>query len=261
METKYKEKLIEAAHAGGAVLRKYFGQALNPKEKAGPSDLQTEADLGSEKIILEILKKEFPEYNIHSEEDGITKNDSDYTFYIDPLDGTNNFTIGIPNFTVSIGLVHKNEIIAGVVYQPMLDHTYYAELGGGAYLNDKKIQVNNINTINRTTVAMCFTYKTDKKHKADIFSALIQAEPKRIIWNWSVAYDCCLIASGKIEAMTNQKLEIYDWAAGKLIAKEAGAKIIDFDGNEETNMMNDNFIVGNNTETAQQILKILKPLE
>ncbi len=101
---------------------------------ANIGDFQTEADLESEKRILSILKTEFPKYNIYSEEDGKFYHDSEYTFVIDPLDGTNNFVMGIPNFSVSIALFCKNEAIAGVVYQPILDQTYSALKGKGSFL-------------------------------------------------------------------------------------------------------------------------------
>src|SRR3989344_752859 len=106
------KNLIKAAHAGGEILRKYFGKTLNPIEKSTLWDFQTEADVGSEKAILKILRRSFPKYNIHAEEEGKTDNGSEFTIVIDPLDGTNNFVLGIPNFSVSIAVLHKNKAVA-----------------------------------------------------------------------------------------------------------------------------------------------------
>src|SRR3990167_8096406 len=113
MNINYKETLIEAAHAGG-----------------------------------EILRNKFPKYNIHSEEEGKIDNGSEYTIIVDPLDGTNNFVLGIPNFSVSIAIVNNKETIAGVIYQPILNQTYFAEKNKGTELNGQKINVNDITNPN-----------------------------------------------------------------------------------------------------------------
>jgi myo-inositol-1(or 4)-monophosphatase len=261
MELIYKEKLVEAAHAGGAVLRKYFGQTLNPKEKTSPSDVQTEADVESEKAILAVIKDKFPDYSIVSEETGKIDKKSEYTFYIDPLDGTNNFVMGVPNFSVSIGLVKNNKIIAGVVYQPILDQIFYAESDKGAYLNDNTIKVNNVSDHSKCTIATVFTYATDKKEANGIRSTLGLSGAKRILAHWSVANDLCLLASGKIESLISFGCDIHDYAAGKLIAKEAGAKSLNLHGQEEENELSSQFIIGGNQEENKRILEILKPLE
>lgn len=260
LNTKDKDNLIRAAHAGGIILKKLFGKTLNIKEKSTSWDFQTEADLGSEKTILKILKSAFPKYNIHSEEKGKFHNNSDYTLIIDPLDGTNNFVIGIPNFSVSIALFYKNEAIAGVVYQPILDQTYFAQKNKGAYLNGKKIRVNNIINPNKITIAHNCGYGINRNYYSKIMSTLRSEKHNRILTNWSPAYDFCLLASGKIESLITYNSEIYDFAAGKLIAKEAGAKIIDLNGKKESDFRNNKFITSNNKKINKHILSIIKSL-
>jgi myo-inositol-1(or 4)-monophosphatase len=259
MTTKDKKNLIKAAHASGKVLRKYFGKALTIVEKSTAFDLQTEADLGSEKVILKILKAEFPKYNIHSEEQGEINNKSDYTIVIDPLDGTNNFVLGIPNFTVSIAILYKNESIAGVVYQPIIDKTYFAEKGKGAFLGKRKINVNNVTDYERITIGYGCGYQTKRDYLSQLINALHENTHKRILLNWSPAYDFCMLASGKIESLISDNWELYDYAAGKLIAIEAGAKIIDFTGKKEDNFTNSKFIASNGIKTSNYILGIIKP--
>jgi myo-inositol-1(or 4)-monophosphatase len=129
---EYKE-VIRAAKTGGEVVRKYFGKSLKLEGKTIPADFRTKADLESEKVIIKILSKSFPKYNIFSEEIGEIDKNSEYTFHVDPLDGTNNFALGIPYSSVSIGLTRGDEIIFGVVYNPMLDNLYYAEKGRGSF--------------------------------------------------------------------------------------------------------------------------------
>ena len=255
MTKKDVKNLIKAAHAGGKILRKYFGKTLNIIEKSTVWDFQTEADLGSEKAILKILKAEFPEYNTHSEEEGKFHNGSEYTFVVDPLDGTNNFVMGIPNFSVSIALLYKDEAIAGVVYQPILNQTYFAEKQKGSFLNNKRIKVNNVIDSKKVTIAYACGYKTNRNHIARLMNSLIKSDHKRITLNWSPAHDYCLLAQGKIESViTDSGLEIYDYGAGKLIAQEAGAKIVDFKGKKETSYLNDSFIISNKDETNKYVL-------
>ncbi len=261
MPSKDLKIIIKAAHAGGEVLKKYFGQTLTQKEKSNPSDLQTKADLESEKAILKILRIKFPKYNINSEEDGESKNGSDYTFVVDPLDGTANFVIGIPNFCVSIGLLHKNKIIAGVIYQPIPDVTYFAERGKGAFLNNKRMRVSKVLNKRRIIIAPCFNYTTNRDYKIAMFATLIKARPKRTSWNWSVAGDLCFIANGRIDSLISSGTEIHDFAAGKLIAKEAGAKIIDFKGKKETDDLNRYFVISNSEKINKYIFNMIKPLQ
>src|SRR3989338_3494764 len=161
MKKKDLQIIIKAAHAGGEALRKYFGQTLELVEKSTIADFQTKADLESEKSILEILKKEFPKYNIFSEEEGKINNNSQYTLVIDPLDGTNNFVLGVPTFSVSIALLYKNEAVAGVVYSPIIYQTDHATKSGGAYLNEREIKVNNIFDPKKITIIYTCGYKIE----------------------------------------------------------------------------------------------------
>lgn len=255
--------LIKAAQAGGKVLREYFGQVLNVVEKSTACDFQTEADLESEKVILAILKKEFPKYNIFSEEEGKIEKNSEYTFVIDPLDGTNNFVLGIPTFSVSIALLYKNEAIAGVVYQPIINQTYSAISGKGTYLNGKKVGVNKIIDPKKLTISYACGYKIKTNYFNKVMSALYNTGCRRAMNNFSVAFEHCMLASGKIESLVNNGTELYDFAAGKLIALEAGAKVIDFTGKKEKDYSNKNYIISNTDEINKHIfdkVKILKAL-
>lgn len=251
------DKIITAAKAGGAVQKKYFGQSIETIQKTIASDFQTKADLESEQAILEILKKDFPEFNIISEEIGEINNNSDYTFYIDPLDGTNNFVIGLPNFSVSIGLFYKEEIIAGVIYSPIIDRVYYAQKGGGAFINNEKINVNKETDIKRATIAYNCNYDTGFEEQVKITDSLYSKDAKRILFNWSPTYDFCMLASGKIEGIINNNNEIYDFAAGKLIAREAGAIISNFDGTPEQSDRNAGFIICNNASIQNELIQVL----
>ncbi|MEI7709488.1 MAG: inositol monophosphatase family protein [bacterium] len=253
--------LIKAAHAGGEVLRKYFGQTLDLVEKSTVADFQTKADLESEQSILKILKAEFPRYNILSEEEGETNKNSEYTLVIDPLDGTNNFVLGIPHFSVSIALLYKNEAVLGVVYQPIIDQTFSAAKNGGAYLNGNKIKVGDVTDPKKLNIVFTFGYKAKHEYRAAVMYALYNAGCKRIMNNWSGAFELCMFASGKIESIFSDGIELHDFAAGKLIALEAGAKVIGFDGKPEKDYTNSKFIISNTDEVNKYILNIIAPLQ
>ncbi len=248
------EKMIEAAKAGGAVLRQYFGQNLELTQKSMAADLRTKADLESEKAVLNILQKAYPDYNIMSEETGEINRDSEYTFFIDPLDGTNNFTLGIPNFSVGIGLMKGKKIIKGVVYQPILDQVYHAERDKGAFLNGKPIKVNQVTDIKQASLSYVVGYATSKEYHLKMYKRQMELGMKRMLTNWSVINDYCLIASGKMEAMVCWDNEVHDNIAGKIIAREAGAVITDYEGNPEEDEVSTDFVIGSTKEVHKIIL-------
>lgn len=251
------KKIIQAAESGGRILVKYFGRTMELQEKSTVSDFRTEADLESEAVILKILSREFPDYNIFSEEKGIIDKKSDYTFVVDPMDGSNNFVLGIPNFSVCIALLKDDKAISSVIHSPILNQTYCAEKGKGAFLEKKKLRVNKEADIKRINVVYTCGYINSKEYADNLTRKLNARKVKIILTNWSPALDFCLLASGKIEAIINNDNEIYDYIAGKLIAKEAGALITDFKGRQEKNDKNSIFLASNGTEIHEQLLEIL----
>lgn len=252
------QEIIKAARAGGAVVRKYFGKNLEITGKTIPADFKTKADMESEEVILKILTKKFPSYNIISEETGEINKNSEYTFIIDPLDGTNNFVLGIPYFSVAIGLVHKDEIIFGVVYEPVTNNIYYAEKGKGAYLNGKKIICNKEKDIQNSTISVVVSYGCPAVFEDKIIADLNAKNIKRTLKNWSCLLDMCLLASGKIEAVIMDKISLHDFIAAKIIAKEAGVLITEYSGDIEKNDKNDTFLATNGTKIHKEILKVLQ---
>lgn len=255
--SKDVRKIIKAAHAGGKVLKKYFGRDLARTEKSAPSDYYTKADVESEHVIVDALKKSFPEYGIFSEEKGQVKKDTGFMFIIDPLDGTFNFVSGIPMFSVSIGLVNGSKLISGVVYDVILNVTYSAERGGGAYRNERRIKVNRIREIRRTSVVYGQGWTGSETYKDSVRRKLMRRGITRFLEPWSPALALCLLASGKLEAFVADNNDFYDYAAGKLIVKEAGAKITDFRGRKETDEQNREFLATNGTRIHEEILKTL----
>jgi myo-inositol-1(or 4)-monophosphatase len=255
------QKIISAAVKGGRAIKKYFNKVSTVKTKSTRADIQTIADLEAEKIVLKILSKEFPKYSILSEESGEKNKESENILIVDPLDGTNNFVLGIPYFSVSIALLKNKTFVLGVVYNPILNQLYFAKKGGGAFFNNKKLHVNKETQIENATVAYLTGYLTPKKINDNLITSLDCLGVKRVLINWSPALDFCALAAGKIEAIINYKNEIYHYAAGKLIAKEAGALITNFQGKEEREERNNVFLVSNGSKIHREILRILNKIE
>lgn len=251
------DSIIQAAEDGGKIVKKYFGKALDVEEKTTVADFRTQADIESEKTILSLITKKFSQFNILAEETGLIDNKSEYTFIIDPLDGSNNFVLGIPNFSISIGLLKGDKIILGAIHLPILNHTYYAQEGRGAFLDKKQLAVNKEANIKKSSVSYTCGYVNSQEYAETLKHKLNKLGIKRMLEFWSPAVEFCLMASGKLEAVINNKNEIYDYTAGKIIAREAGALITDFQGKAEENEKSNQFLASNGTAIHKQLLAIL----
>lgn len=248
--------VILAARAGGQVLKKYFGRSLQVEEKSSPSDFRTIADLEAESAVLEILGRAFPDFNLHGEESGLQDKGSDYTFFVDPLDGSNNFVLGVPYFSCSIGLAKKGDGVIGVIYNPITDQLFSAHTGQGAFLNDQAIRVSAEQQPERSTVTLACGYLTPTELQNQLFNQL-HGKLKRVMMNWGVALDFCLLASGKIEGIVFKDLDIYDFAAGKVIAQEAGAQLTSFDGSTNLHINHTACVASNGSQLHQQLLAFI----
>ncbi|MEK7530351.1 MAG: inositol monophosphatase [Patescibacteria group bacterium] len=246
------QKVVDAARAGGEVIKQLFGQALEVSEKTNLGDLRTKADTDSENAILKVLTQAYPTTNIYAEESGQVDRQSEYTFVIDPLDGTSNFVLGVPDFAVSIGLLHNDESILGVIYNPVLDQLYTAEKGRGAQLNGKTIRVNTESDIARATVSYTSGYNTARAYNDGVVKKLHDLGIKRLLSHWAPAYDYCLLASGRIEAVISKEGDLEDYVAAKIIVTEAGGKITDFTGQPSESKSPD-FIASNGSSLHETI--------
>ncbi|HSX16020.1 MAG TPA: inositol monophosphatase [Candidatus Saccharimonadales bacterium] len=250
------QDVIAAARAGGAVVKRYFGEALQADEKTSASDLRTKADTESEQAIIAALQRAFPDCNIYAEESGQIDNGSEYTFVIDPLDGTSNFVLGIPDFAISVGLLKGDESILGVIYNPILDRLYSAEKGRGAYLNGQPIHVNTEADSSRATVSYTCGYHTSREYSDGVRGKLLDLPIKRTLETWAPAYDYCLLASGRLEAVISKEGDLEDYVAAKVIVTEAGGKVTSFAG-EPVDGKAPDFIATNGTAMHEKLLQLL----
>lgn len=226
---------IAAAYGSAKILRGHLGR-LASVQKKGPKDLVTEADLESEKYIVDQIRSKFPDHDILAEEsDGQNHVDSDFRWIIDPLDGTTNFAHQVPIFSVSIAFAVSGEIRVGIVLQPVSGELFTAVKNKGAWLNGQAISVSECPSLAEALLVTGFPYDVKKDsalYMARFEKMLTAAQGIRRLG--SAALDLCFVACGRFEGFWENNLKPWDTAAGCLIAEEAGGRITDFSGNAYT---------------------------
>lgn len=227
------EYMIEVAHGAGELVMEYYQKPeLKFSNKSNQNDFVTEADLASEKYILEKLQERFPLFNVFAEETGAQETDSEYTWIIDPIDGTANFLHGLDYFAINIALQHNDEIVAGVTYSPIFNKTYHAYKGAGAFLNNQKIQVSKAATVRQSILCTGFPYERKGHMYEQTKKFIINAADscKSIRRFGSAALDMAHVASGKLDGFFEYSLQAYDIAAGIILIQEAGGQLTNTDG-------------------------------
>ena len=216
--------MIKAAEKASRALIRDFGEIEKLQVSIkGPADFVSNADLKAEKIIIEELKKARPYYSIISEEDGSENNkDKEHTWIIDPIDGTTNFLHGVPHFAISIALKYGNEIISGLIYDPIKDEMFYAEKDSGAFFNNQRIRVSKKKELN----SCLFATGGVAKNEVDL--------PLRK--SGSAALDIAYVAAGRYDGYFQNDLNLWDIAAGIILVKEAGGMINEIDLSQNKNI-------------------------
>ena len=216
--------MIKAVEKASIALIRDFGEIEKLQVSLkGPTDFVSNADLKAEKIIIQELKKARPNYSIISEEEGSEANkDKRNTWIIDPIDGTTNFLHGIPHFAISIALKSENEIVSGVIYDPIKDEMFYAEKDSGAFFNNQRIRVSKKREINRCL----FAISGKSKNELDLLTRK----------TGSAALDMAYVASGRYDGYFQKNLNLWDIAAGIIIVKEAGGIINEIDLSQNNNV-------------------------
>jgi myo-inositol-1(or 4)-monophosphatase len=223
---------IEAAREAGKFLRYSVGRVRTIETKQGEErNLVSEIDRGSEERIISVIRRHFPSHGILGEEGGASNADAEYKWIIDPLDGTTNFLHGLPVFCVTIGIEHRGEIIAGVVYDPNLDILYTAEKGRGAFMNGRRMKVSATGELINSLLMTGFPYDVAQNpdHAVEHFVSFLM-EARGIRRFGSAALDLCYVAAGRLDGFWEVNLHPWDMAAGVLLVGEAGGKVSDFDG-------------------------------
>lgn len=220
--------------AGTEVLSYYRGGFKIERKNEGKSsiDIVTDADRASEEIIVSAIHRRFPEHDIITEERPPEISGSPWKWFIDPLDGTVNFAHGYPVFCVSIALARDNELIAGMIYDPLRGELFQAALGRGALMNGQPIHVSAADRLERSIVATGFPYDraTDPDNNVAEFSRIV-TRVQGMRRGGSAATDLAYVACGRLDGFWELKLKPWDVAAGMLLVSEAGGRVSDHAGN------------------------------
>ena len=215
--------MIKAGEKASKILIRDFGEIEKLQvSKKGPSDFVTNSDLKTEKIIIDELKKARPNYSIISEENGIENNkDKNHTWIIDPIDGTINFLHGIPHFAISIALKSYDEIVSGLIFDP-IKNEFFLKKNNGSYFNNHRIKVSKKNDLNDCL----FATGTKIKHEPDLL----------LRKSGCAALDMAYVASGRYDGYFQDNLNLWDIAAGIILVKEAGGVINEIDLSKDKNI-------------------------
>ncbi|GAB6139470.1 inositol monophosphatase family protein [Methylosoma difficile] len=216
----------------GSLALNHFNDLQNLQvTQKNPRDFVTAADVAVEAFLQEVLTRDYPEYGFWGEESG-QSNNQNARWIVDPIDGTHSFSKGQYFWSISVALEINQTLIMGVVYAPALDDMYSAERGKGAWKNGKAIHVSNEDNLGNAMIATGFAclraYLEDNNLARFARIAQLTTGQRRF---GSAAMDLCLVADGQVDAFWEQELNLYDVAAGALIAQEAGGTVTDFKGN------------------------------
>jgi myo-inositol-1(or 4)-monophosphatase len=222
---------IETAREAGSILLEKFGRKINISKK-GDIDLVTEADLASEKAIIERIRSHYPKHTILAEESGASSfsgGDGSWKWIIDPLDGTTNFAHGYPCFCVTLALEHNGEIVVGVTFDPTRNELFAAEKGKGATLNNKPIRVSETEKLSESLIITGFPY--DFKQKENFAKHLTDflLKSRGVRRDGSAAIDMAYVACGRFDGFWEEGLHAWDVAAGVLLIEEAGGRVSYYD--------------------------------
>ncbi len=255
----YRDFAMSAAKEAGALLKERFNHAHTISFK-GRINIVTEADLLSEKLLMNRIGEQFPGHDIISEETKGVLTGSPFRWIIDPLDGTTNYAHGFPIFSVSIALEREGSIILGVVYHPMLDELFVAERGRGAFLNERKISVTDTEDLSQCLLATGFPYdiRENPDNNMNYFSEMAM-KARAVRRAGSAALDMAYIAAGRFDGFWELKLQPWDTAAGWLIIEEAGGSVTDISG--DAYRLDSPHILATNGKIHQSMIDILGAID
>lgn len=225
---------VMAAHSGGDSLIRSMNKIDKIKiEQKGRNDFVSEADRKAEEAVISVIHKHYPDHAILAEESGAS-GDSEYTWVIDPLDGTTNYLHRFPVFCVSVGLMHKGRLEHGAVYDPLRQELFTASRGQGAHLDGRRIRVSKNTQLERALIGTGFPYRDSNKTMLPYMRMLEKAmiNTAGVRRPGAAALDLCYVAAGRFDAFWETGLSIWDLAAGALIIREAGGIISGLDGSE-----------------------------
>jgi myo-inositol-1(or 4)-monophosphatase len=253
----FEDVARDAAIRAGALLCARYAAPQTASFKSDIVDLVTDADRDAERLIVETLRGAFPDHGVVAEESGVVPGTGPYRWYVDPLDGTTNFAHGHPHFAVSVALACRQDLLVGVVHDPLRGETFAARRGAGARLGERPIHVSPVATLDAALLATGFPY--DRRRHAAYYLAFVQAALERtqgVRRAGSAALDLCWVACGRLDGFWEWKLRPWDTAAGRLIVEEAGGVVSDLAGH--TPALDSAEIVASNGRLHEELVAMLR---
>ncbi|MDP2692410.1 MAG: inositol monophosphatase [bacterium] len=231
----------------GYIAKKYFHQGVTHRIKTTLGDLVTDADIAVSNFIIEKIQERYPEHGIHTEEEGDDINPgAEYEWVIDPIDGTRNFAMGISFWCVMIAILKDSELYMSAIYNPLADELFFAVDGEGAYMNDQRIYVNKVDTLDYGFGVAIRTTDTDKEEEFKQVLSKLNLETSAWLHGFGTMLVACHLANGGIDFFVNNCGFDHDYLAPALICLEAGAVVTDSDGNKWTRYRRDIIIANPN---------------
>jgi myo-inositol-1(or 4)-monophosphatase len=247
---------VQAAKKAGSIQKTHYGRVRNIQYKSkNKLNLVTEVDHQCEKAVLSLLRKKFPTHNLWGEESGRGSGNSEFTWFVDPLDGTTNYAHSYPFFCCSVALVKNGQPLLGVIYDALRDECFTAEKGKGAFLNGKKLKVSATRTLEESLLCTGFAYAVRETHyNLDNFKRFVLTA-QGVRRDGSAAMNLAYVAAGRFDGFWERGIQAWDMAAGVLMVTEAGGKVTDISGKPFALMAQN--ALASNRKIHRQIFKTL----
>ena len=247
---------VQLVRGAGALLVDRFNQVTGVRSKSSTIDLVTEADLDSERFIVDAIRRQYPHHSVLSEEKAGREGAGDYLWLVDPLDGTVNYVHGFPVFCVTVALRYGDDLIVGVTYDPVLGELFTVEKGRGAFLNERPLRVSRAQRLVESLVATGFPYKraTMADNNLAEFNRILP-KVQGVRRGGSAALDLAYVAAGRLDGYWESHLSPWDWAAGVLMVEEAGGTVTDRESKPWT--PESSKLVATNGVIHEELLKVL----
>ena len=252
---------VRAARAAGNVITRNMDRVdtlrIDHKQR---NDMVSDVDRQAEAEVLQVLNKSFPDHAVLGEEGGLIGDpNAEYTWIVDPLDGTTNFLHGFPYFNVSIALKHKGRVTQGVVYNPVSQELFTATRGDGAWLNNKRIRVSKIHSLSNALLGNGFPYRDgDDLGKYIEMMQEMTSKSQGIRRPGACALDMAYVAAGRLDGFWISGFSEWDVAAGALLVREAGGLVNDYAGGSD--YVSSRTLVCGNPKIAHAMISIVKPI-
>ncbi|MCF7755048.1 inositol monophosphatase [Paenibacillus xylanexedens] len=253
-----KEIAVRIIREAGLISKEKFDNFVELRSKDEFGDVVTEVDHICEEIIIKQIQDVFPSHQIHSEEAGLIGTKHDWLWLIDPLDGTNNFAIGLPVFAISITLMYKRQPVLGVVYEPLTERLFVSVIGEGASCNNRQIHIKSNPNIFKGNIGWIQGHRVQNDPQAVKLRQHIDIRFKRMLRLWAPTLQWCMLAKGDIDGIVLYNSEGDDLYSGILMVKEAGGLVIDFEGNKFNGMKEEPYLIACHPDHKEELLQIVR---